>query len=191
MTDEEVVLDAFQRFEAIGLRPLVGGSYASSAWGNPRQTHDLDITLKLYRETLEPFIESFEGDYMVSRDEIETALKEPKWPAGFQLLHFDSAFKIDVFLSQEDEYGLLVETRAKQVELAPGLSAAYVTAEDIVLMKLRWYELGNRVSDRQWNDLVQVIEIQGDSFDRVYLLKWADHFDLRTLAEDALSEARP
>jgi hypothetical protein len=191
MTDLDVVADALSRFHALGLQPLIGGSFASSAWGRPRQTHDLDIAIHLREEHVEDLIRAFKDDYMVGRSELESAVKDPTWPNGFQLLHYESTFKIDVFQSEDREYDRLVAQRSREIEISPGVLARYVAAEDIVLMKLRRYELGSRVSDRQWNDLVQVIEIQGDAFDRDYLLHWADHFGVRELAEEALSEARP
>ena len=191
MTDLEVVADALARFHRIGLNPLIGGSFASSVWGRPRQTHDLDVSVLLSPQHAEPILQEFEGDYMVNRGEMEAALASPKWPATFQLLHFESTFKIDVFLSENNEYDKLVAERARSAEILPGTQARYVSAEDIVLTKLRLYDLGRRVSDRQWNDLVQVIEIQGKAFDRDYLLRWAEHFGLRDLAIEALQEAKP
>lgn len=189
MDDLAVVADALQRFNSIGLKPLIGGSFASSAWGQPRQTHDLDITVHVRSEHVDAIVAAFQDDYMVSRTEIDAALAEGRWPANFQLLHFEATFKIDVFLSENLAYDQLVAERAIPAEIIPGVQGWYVSAEDIVLMKLRWYELGNRVSDRQWNDLVQVIDVQGQAFDRDYLLRWAEHFEVKSLAGEALKEA--
>lgn len=66
-----------------------------------------------------------------------------------------------------------------------------IAPEKVVLQKLRWYELGNRVSDRQWNDVIQVIEVQGEAFDSCCSLGWAEHFNMRDIAEQALAEAMP
>ena len=109
----------------------------------------------------------------------------------FSLTLMDDPFKVDVFVMGETTYEKSEQERAEMQELFPGVPGLVIAPENIVLQKLRWYDLGNRVSDRQWNDLVQVIEIQGDAFDREYLLKWAEHFGLKELAEEALSEARP
>ncbi|MBI1950999.1 MAG: hypothetical protein HYS34_06525 [Acidobacteria bacterium] len=32
------------------------------------------------------------------------------------------------------------------------------TPEDILLQKLRWYRLGNEVSDRQWRDVTDLLQ---------------------------------
>jgi hypothetical protein len=72
---------------------------------------------------------------------LESALENPAWPATFPLLHYESTFKIDVFLSENREYEELVAGPARSAEIAPGVQAWYVSTEDIVPMKLRWYEL--------------------------------------------------
>jgi len=41
--------------------------------------------------------------------------------------------------------------------------------EDVVLNKLAWYELGNRVSDQQWRDIQSILRVQGDTLDQDYL----------------------
>jgi hypothetical protein len=37
-----------------------------------------------------------------------------------------------------------------------------------------WYELGRRVSDRQFNDIVGVLEIQRGRLDEPFMRSWAD-----------------
>jgi hypothetical protein len=44
-----------------------------------------------------------------------------------------------------------------------------VSAEDIVMAKLLWYRAGGEVSERQWNDLVSLVEVQKDRADHHYL----------------------
>jgi hypothetical protein len=44
-----------------------------------------------------------------------------------------------------------------------------VSAEDIVLAKLLWYRAGGEVSERQWNDLVSLVEVQRNKTDSAYL----------------------
>ena len=85
----------------------------------------------------------------------------------------------------------MARARSVTVDITQGMHANVVSSEDLVLQKLNCVKSGMRPRDVHWNDLVQVIEIQGDVFDREYLLNWAEHFDLKALAEEALSEARP
>ncbi|RYG23528.1 hypothetical protein EON82_13710 [bacterium] len=62
------------------------------------------------------------------------------------------------------------------------------TPEDIVLRKLMWFELGNRVSDRQWNDIVRVLEVQSPTVDLGYLRHWATELGVAELLEEALAQ---
>ena len=65
---------------------------------------------------------------------------------------------------------------------------AIASAEDIILEKLRWFRLGEEVSERQWRDVVDVIKVQDDSLDLVYLRQWATALGVSDLLERALRE---
>lgn len=58
----------------------------------------------------------------------------------------------------------------------------------ILIAKLRWYDMGNRVSDRQWNDIVGVLEVRGDELDLDYVRNWARCFGVEELLNEALGE---
>ena len=61
--------------------------------------------------------------------------------------------------------------------------------EDIILNKLRWYEAGGKVSERQWLDVSGVIKVQGESLDWGYLAKWSEQLNLTSLLKKALTDA--
>jgi len=60
--------------------------------------------------------------------------------------------------------------------------------EDTVLRKLLWYRLGGEVSDRQWDDVRSVLDVQGDRLDMEYLRGWADRLSVRDLLDRLLLE---
>lgn len=64
------------------------------------------------------------------------------------------------------------------------------SSEDMILSKLAWYESGNPISDKQWNDIVGILKIQQSHLDRLYLEDWARRLNLAGLLERALTDAR-
>ena len=116
---------------------------------------------------------------------IEAVESSEEFPS-FQLLHFEETFKIDFFVLQPSEYVTTSLSRAQGYELAPGKLFPFASPEDTVITKLRWFVLGNRISDRQWNDIVQVLEIQQGQLDDTYLDRWSGFFGVL----DLLIEAR-
>lgn len=63
----------------------------------------------------------------------------------------------------------------------PEQQAYVATAEDMILAKLEWYDLGNRVSDQQWRDLLAMIKVQGPLLDQAYLHRWASALGIADL----------
>ena len=73
----------------------------------------------------------------------------------------------------------------------PWTGPPIATAEDIILLKLEWYRLGNETSERQWSDLTTVAKLQGDRLDRDYLHRWSTELGVSDLVERLVSEVDP
>ena len=58
-----------------------------------------------------------------------------------------------------------------------------------MLAKLQWYRDGGWVSDRQWNDVLGVLKVQGPALDRAYLAEWARELGLTDLLRRAYNDA--
>lgn len=176
--------------DSLGLRYAIGGSVASSLWSSPRTTHDVDIALELVELDVARFLKACEERYIVSESEVREAIELREYPAMFQVLDPDTLFRVDVFVMDRSAYAKDEIGRIRHVEVAPKVNARVLAPENIVLRKLLWYQLGNRVSDRQWNDIIGVIEVQGPAFDRAYVRKWAEELGVLDLAEEAFAESK-
>lgn len=183
-----VISHFFDVVERLDVQYRVGGSFASSAWGAPRQTHDLDVAIVLNRQSAQGLVDQLKDTYLVSDSDVTEALRSREDFRGFQLLHMDEVFKIDLFLVADDEYQQAAFAKSRDYELFPGKQVKFSSPEDTVITKLRWFELGNRVSDKQWNDIVQVLEMQQGQLDEHYLVRWAEHFGVTELLEKAQSQ---
>lgn len=168
--------------------PLVlGGSLASGAWGHPRHTNDVDCILRMTRASVENFISLSSSTFMLDASVAGSVLDARDPWRSFQMLHTATMTRLDCFVPYDSAFIDSVFARAVVLELG-GVAAPVLSAEDIVLFKLRGYELGNRVSDRQWRDITRVLAIQGSRLDFEYLERRADDFGLTQLLVAALDE---
>ncbi len=49
--------------------------------------------------------------------------------------------------------------------------------------------MGGEVSDRQWNDILGVLKVQGTALDLAYLQRWATNLKVADLLDRALVDA--
>lgn len=182
-----VTLKVTAVLETLGLEYAVGGSLASSMHGIPRSTNDADVLVKLPGRAVDDFITALEGEFYVDRDMVMDAVHHC---SSFNVIHLRTMFKVDVFVA--DRSGLVREELARRVPAVlgdPPCTLQVCTAEDIILQKLLWFRAGHEISERQWGDLVGVIQVQGDNLDREYLRRWVAELDLADLAHRAFNDA--
>ncbi len=76
-----------------------------------------------------------------------------------------------------------------RVSSEPNRYLYFYTAEDILLQKLRWYRMGNEMSERQWRDVLGIVLLQGEALDLPYLRPAASVLEVSDLLERALDQA--
>jgi hypothetical protein len=175
-------------FEALGVDYLVGGSVASSVFGEPRQTLDADLLARLLGQNAAPLIGHLGQEFYADLPSILTAIQTA---TCFNLIHLASMTKVDVFVRWRDPFAQsqFARRQRKVVGESPPLELYFASAEDTVLAKLDWYRQGGGVSDRQWRDLLGVLKIQSGALDRAYLVHWAGELSVSDLLQRALLEA--
>jgi hypothetical protein len=168
-----VVVRLVQAFDALGVAYVVGGSLASSVYGIPRATQDVDLVADLKSTDAEELERLLSGDFYVDGDMIRDAIARR---ASFNVIHLATMFKADVFIMKPDAWSREEMSRARQEKLdGPDGAVAirFASPEDTLLHKLVWFRLGKEISDRQWSDILGVLKIQGESVDTEYLERWA------------------
>lgn len=163
----------------------LGGSWASSFHGSPRFTHDADLTVEPFPGKEERLCASFGDDYYVSLQAIQEAILRR---TSFNILNMAVGFKVDLFVRKERPFDLSVLQRSRPEHLpdAPEHSIQLVSPEDVILLKLEWYRIGNETSERQWSDVLGVLRVQGNRLDEAYL----DHWAAELKVDDLLARAR-
>lgn len=168
----------------------VGGSWASSVYGIPRMTRDADVSVEPFPGKEKELAGAFGEAYYVSLEAITQALRER---SAFNIIHFATGFKVDIFVQGDDPFARSMMQRRRLMS-APGTSGdsfVIVSAEDIVLLKLRWYRLGNEISDVQWSDILGVLRGQAENLDHEYLAHWARELRVNDLLDRALADVEP
>jgi len=145
-------------FEKLGILYYIGGSVASSAYGIPRSTMDVDMVSDLKPEHVRSFVKMLEPSYYIDENMILDAIRRC---SSFNLIHLETMLKIDVFITKNAPYDIETFKRRRKDTLDEEQKTAefyLVSPEDIILNKLAWYRLGGGVSDRQWNDVLGVLK---------------------------------
>ncbi|MCU0784483.1 MAG: hypothetical protein MUF81_10660 [Verrucomicrobia bacterium] len=175
-------------FEKLGVDYWVGGSLASSVFGEPRQTVDADLVACLLGRHAEPLVRQLAGEFYA---DLPAILAATQAQGSFNLIHLETMCKVDVFVSWRTPFGQsqLSRREKKTVGQASPLELFFASAEDTVLAKLHWYRKGGEVSDRQWRDLLGVLKVQAGALDTDYLRHWAGELEVADLLHRAFDEA--
>jgi hypothetical protein len=171
--------------ERFGVRYAIGGSWASTAFGEPRFTNDVDILADFTHENLALFLAGLPPTFFSDLEEARNAIRQGR---PFNVIYMPMAFKFDFFPARAFPLGIQELDRALMLA-GSGLSelpAPFVTPEDILLAKLHWFREGGEMSDVQWRDIQGIVRSRGASLDRHYLMQGASQLGILCLLERAL-----
>lgn len=185
----EALRRVLQSLDRQGIRYMMGGSVASSIHGVERSTRDIDIVAAIGVQNIPGLAADLAGDFYIDPETAREALARGR---SFNLIHFASSYKFDIFPVTNDPYyrTQLLRSELKPIVFGEGIAVPcpVASAEDTVLTKLVWYRLGGEQSDQQWNDLRGVRAVQGERLDLDYLKKWAAHLRVEDLLARLMSE---
>ncbi len=176
-------------FEKLGILYYIGGSIASSTYGIPRSTMDVDMISDLNQQHVRSFVKMLETAYYIDENMILDAIERR---SSFNIIHLETMLKIDIFVAKNAPYDIETFRRRRKDTLDEEQNTAefyLVSPEDIILNKLEWFRSGGGVSDRQWNDILGVLKVQKNSLDYNYLKYWASELKLENLLEKAVQDS--
>jgi hypothetical protein len=175
-------------FDDLGIGYSVVGSVASSAHGVPRTTLDVDLVADLPERLVQPLVAAITADYYVDED---AAIDAVRRRSMFNAIHTSTVIKVDVYVLSDRPFDRESFARRAPTRLDPDDDRTFPadTAEDVILHKLEWYRAGGEASERQWNDLVTVMRVQGPALDRAYVDRWASTLGLDDLLARAYRDA--
>ena len=174
--------------ESLHVRYFIGGSLASTLHGMVRTTQDSDIVADLRHKHVAEFSRELSDEFYIDDQMIVRAITRQ---SSFNIIHKESFFKVDVFVPDMRPFVTEEMSRARRQILStdPPIDALVATSEDTLLAKLEWYRLGGEVSERQWRDILGIMEVQGERLDLDYIRLWARELSVSDLWERACREA--
>lgn len=180
--------DLADHLDALSIPFVVGGSLASTGWGEPRATNDIDLLIALEPSQVPALVRELAPTYWVSEAGIRDALAHR---SSFNVFHKQSLHKLDLFVRGDSLLDRLqLERRVyERISSHDERTLPITSPEDIVLRKLAWYRASDESSERQWRDVLGVLKVQRERLDLGYLRDTAARLELAGLLARALDEA--
>ena len=143
---------------------VVTGGMAVTIWGRVRFTADIDMVIGLKTNDINTLASELlklsEFGY-VDRDAMREALANQ---GEFNFIEGDSGIKVDFWV--KPDFPELNRRVAKDIL---GQRVYFVSPEDLILSKLRWYKISP--SSRHIEDIESILKISGEIIDKDYLLE--------------------
>ncbi len=184
----EFARSIIETLEALQITYAIGGSFASSTFGEARSTLDIDISLVLPLSEATRLVEAIQKlGYYVFLDAI---LDAAIWSTPFNVIDSESGYKADVFLFQPTplEQSVLEHRRRVVYDEKTGASAMLYSPEDAIIYKLKYYLEGQM--EKHPRDIAAMLLVQGDELDYEYITHWASEIGALDVWSELLAEYR-
>lgn len=176
----------------LGIRHYMGGSFASSIFGEYRTTRDLDVVLYRPERVWRQLVGELRPLFTFTEADVTEALSRVQVSDGrfvsFAMYHQTTGYQVDMFIARDMPYERALFARIFQADLVEGM-VWVPTAEDAILTKLRWYAL--TPSEMQWRDVQAMLRVQAPSLDYAYLRTWGATLGISPLVEQAIAGEKP
>ncbi|MFZ0808679.1 MAG: hypothetical protein WAN03_20965 [Candidatus Sulfotelmatobacter sp.] len=180
MSVADVFLQITGALTAAGIPYMLAGSFASTYYGAPRSTRDIDLVIEATREQLTDFVQQLASENYYA--ELSAALDALRQESMFNVIDMASGWKIDLIIRKPRAFSR-EEFGRRQLVTLQDLSLFVASAEDVIISKLEWSKLSQ--SQRQIEDVSAILRIRGQALDQEYLAKWIAELQLESEWRDA------
>jgi len=168
---DELFLKVAQRLNNLGIPYMLSGSIAMGFYTIPRMTRDIDIVVEMQENDVAAFLKNF-GDFYFHEPSI---LEEVKRRGMFNLIDFQTNYKVDFIIRKLSEYALTAFSRRNKINQNDNYFWL-IAIEDLIIAKLIWIQ--DVFSERQANDVSNLL--RNPDIDYTYLHEWCSKLDLQT-----------
>lgn len=141
------------------------GSVASSVYGEPRLTNDVDVLLQLNRQDATKLAAAFSSDdfYVPPPEVIEIEIARSHG-GHVNIIALESMLKADFYPLSATEAAWFSKRREKEIA---GRKLWFAIPEAVILHKLRFYREGG--SEKHVRDIRSMLAVSGDVIDRALI----------------------
>lgn len=151
------------RLEQAGVPYMVTGSVASMIYGEPRLTHDIDVVIELARGEARRIVSAFdEREFYVPPLEAIEVEAGRSARGRFNLIHYDSGYKADVYVVGRDPLHLWAMGRRLRIDLG-GSPLWLAPPEYVIVRKLEYFREGG--AEKHVRDIAAMLDVSGDRID--------------------------
>ncbi len=183
MEQSDLLRYTIELLERINVTYAIVGSFASSAYGEPRFTMDIDMVIDLTAGQVAEFCAQFPNpEFYISEPAVKQAVVNR---TQFNVIHPTSGSKIDFMLSGNDAWERNQLKRRQVVALFPDCDGYVASPEDVMLGKMIYYREGG--SDKHLRDITGILKLRGESIDRDYLQAIAEQVGVTEIWQAVLN----
>jgi hypothetical protein len=163
MPDHDLIKIFISRLNRLGVRYIVTGAVACIIYGEPRLTHDLDLVIELNPEEVDRFATTFpiEEFYCPPPEVIQIEIARQQ-RGHFNLIHHNTGFKADIYLSGLDKLHQWALKNRTHVDFE-GEALWLAPVEYVILRKLQYHREGR--SEKHLRDISGILEISPSQID--------------------------
>jgi hypothetical protein len=141
---------------------LVTGSIASTTYGEPRFTNDIDVVVALKGSQEANLCAAFPSpDFYCSPEAVAQAVRDR---FQFNIRHPASGLKVDVIVAGDSDFDRSRLSRGRRLPAGNDFETTFAAPEDVILKKLEYYREGG--SEKHLRDIVGILKVQGERIDR-------------------------
>jgi hypothetical protein len=142
---------------------MVTGAVVSIVYGELCVTYDLDLIIEMQMKDVEKFVTAFPADafYCPPAEIIETEMRR-KQRGHFNLIHHETGFKADIYLSGQDELHKWAFQRKIDINLDKH-TIWLAPVEYVITRKLEYFREGR--SQKHLRDIKSIVGISSDRID--------------------------
>jgi hypothetical protein len=171
----DIVRDISERLDAADIGYMLTGSMVMNCYALPCVPRNLDLVISLRPKDAEIMVRLFSPDYVISREEVDSAIAQQSF---FNLFHRKSRLKVNCIICQQINYRRTEFSRRQRVNFE-NFKTWIVSKEDLIISKLYWAR-----KSRSPRHLRDVQNLAATGCDSDYIERWTRVLGIFTLWQE-------